>query len=219
MACRASVGKGRVPRGACGLMGTMTESPTKTKVAEGVEGPVPETGPGENPPDLLPIDSYVGHWWVVHTKSRNEKALASDLEKKRIQYFLPLARLKRRYGGRVTQVELPLFPCYLFLCGGEDERYATLMTHRVAAVIPVPDQDRLRTELHHVCRLIMSQEPVDLYPGLKQGCRCRVIRGSLAGLEGVVIRRRDICRVYVGVEVLGQSAELEIDPSLLEVIE
>jgi transcription antitermination factor NusG len=178
-----------------------------------------ETDSCPNPSDLLPIDALVGQWWLVHTKARNEKALATDLEKKRIQYFLPLARLKRRYGGRTTEVELPLFPSYLFLCGDEEDRYATLMTHRAAAVIGVQNQAQLRMELRHVYRLTMSQEPVDLYPGIRQGRRCRVVRGCLAGLEGVVLRRRDICRVYVGVEALGQSAELEVDPSLLEVIE
>jgi hypothetical protein len=60
---------------------------------------------------------------------------------------------------------------------------------------------------------------VDLYPGLRRGRRCRVVAGSLKGVEGVVLRRRGLYRVYVGVEALGQSAELEIDPSLLEVIE
>ena len=92
------------------------------------------------------------------------------------------------------------------------------MTHRAARVIRVVDQERLRSELRHVYQVTASDEPVDLYPGLRRGRRCRVVRGSLRGLEGVVLRRRDPCRMYVGVEVLGQSAEVEIDPSLLEVI-
>ncbi len=166
-----------------------------------------------------PIDAYTGRWWVVHTKSRSEKALAADLDKRAIGYFLPLVRIRRSHGGRSVRVELPLFPSYLFLCGGEEERYATLMTHRVARVISVVDQEGLKNELRHIHRMTTSDEAVDLYPGLRRGRRCRVLRGSLAGLEGVVLRRRNACRVSVGVEVLGQSAELEIDPSLLEVIE
>jgi transcription termination/antitermination protein NusG len=166
-----------------------------------------------------PLDSYIGRWWVVHTKSRNEKALATDLDRRGIAYFLPLVQTRRRYGGRVVYLQLPLFPGYLFLCGGEDERYETLMTHRAAAVITVVDQARLGAELRHVYRVTAAPGAVDLYPGLRRGRRCRVVRGSLAGLEGVVLRRRGMCRIYVGVEVLGQSAELEIDPSLLEAIE
>ena len=166
-----------------------------------------------------PIDTLVGDWWVVHTKARNEKALGSDLEKLGIGYFLPLARVKRKYGRRRLLVEIPLFPSYLFMCGGRDERSETLGTHRAANVIQVFDQRELKEQLRQIHRVTTSGKAVDLYPGLKRGILCRVIRGCLKGLEGVVLRRRGICRIYVGVEALGQSAELEIDADLLEAID
>jgi transcription antitermination factor NusG len=166
-----------------------------------------------------PIDAFEGQWWVAHTRSRNEKALAADLDRIGIGYFLPLVRTRRCYGGRKTYVQIPLFAGYLFVCGGENERYATLMTHRVANVIRVADQDRLTQDLRHIFRAVSSGVPVDLYPGIRRGRRCRVARGCLRGLEGVVLCRRGRFRVHVAVDVLGQSAEVEIDPALLEVIE
>lgn len=165
-----------------------------------------------------PVDVLDGRWWVVHTKARNEKALAWDLDREGIGYFLPLVKVKRRYGGRTFDLRLPLFPSYVFMCGGEDERYSTLMTHRAAHVIQVVDQERIKQELRQIYMVVESEEPVDLYPGIRRGRRCRVVGGSLAGLEGVVLRRGS-CRVYVGIDALGQSAELEIDPALLEVID
>jgi transcription antitermination factor NusG len=185
------------------------ESVTATDLTASVAAVVP----------LAPVDVLVGRWWVIHTKSRMEKALAADLERLKIGHYLPLLQTRRRYGGRVFDMSLPLFPGYLFLCGQEDDRYATLMTHRAAQVIPVVDQERLKHELRQVYRVTISDEPVDLYPGLRAGQRCRIASGSLQGIEGVVIRRRGLCRVYLGVEVLGQSAELEIDPALLEIID
>jgi transcription antitermination factor NusG len=137
----------------------------------------------------------------------------------RIGYFLPLVHSRRRLRGRTIERHLPLFPSYLFLCGSEEDRYATLMTHRVANVITVVNQEQLKSELRQIEHIILSEQPVDLFPGLKCGRRCRVVSGALAGIEGIVLRRRGVCRVYVGVEVLGQSAELEIDPAQLEVIE
>lgn len=166
-----------------------------------------------------PIDTLVDKWWVVHTKARNEKALGSDLEKLGIGYFLPLARVKRKYGRRRIQVEIPLFPSYLFMCGGRDERSETLGTHRAANVIQVFDQRGLKEQLRQIHRVTTSGKPVVLYPGLKRGTHCRVSRGCLKGLEGVVVRRRGACRIYVAVEALGQSAELEIDADLLETID
>ncbi len=166
-----------------------------------------------------PIETFVGDWWVVHAKARNEKALGFDLEKLGIGYFLPLARVKRQYGRRRILVEIPLFPSYLFMCGGRDERSETLGTHRAANVIQVLDQRELKEQLRQIHRVTTSGKPVDLYTGLKRGTHCRVIRGCLKGLEGVVLRRRGTCRIYVAVEALGQSAELEIDADLLEAID
>ena len=165
------------------------------------------------------IDASEGRWWAVHTKARNEKALAADLKSLGIGCFLPLTRVRRKYGGRTTHVRMPLFPGYLFLCGETDERHATLTTHRVASVIDVADPEGLKDDLRQIYRTVSSDVPVDVYPGIRRGRQCRVIRGSLRGLEGVVLRRRGVCRVYVAVEMLGQSAEVEIDPCLLETIE
>lgn len=173
----------------------------------------------ENWVESLPIDALDGDWYVVHTRARNEKALAADLDVRGIGYFLPLVRVRRVYGGRTSFVDLPLFPGYLFLCGGSAEREATLRTNRVASILSVCDQSRIRVELRHVYRTTSGDVPVDLYPGIRTGRLCRVARGSLKGLEGVVLRRRSVCRVYVGIEVLGQSAELELDPGLLELID
>ncbi len=180
---------------------------------------MPDAEPGEALAARGPVETLVGDWWVVHTRSRCEKALAAALDRKGIGYFLPLTRRKRTHGGRIVWVDMPLFPSYLFLCGGADARYETLMTHRAADVIAVVDQDRIKEELRHVYRVTASNMQVDLYTGLRQGRRCRVTHGPLRGLEGTVLRRRGICRIYVGVETLGQSAELEIDPALLEVID
>ncbi len=145
--------------------------------------------------------------------------MATDLDRQGIDHFLPLVCVRRKSHGRITESQLPLFPCYLFLNGGDEARYATLMTHRAANVLEVADQQRLNHELRHIWQIIASKQPVDLFPAIRQGRQCRVTSGPLAGIEGVVLRRRGMCRVCVGVEALGQSAELEIDPRLLEVIE
>lgn len=191
-----------------------------SEVLFSVSAPVEAEGTAANPIAGSPIELLPGPWWVVHTKARNEKALAASLERLRIGYFLPLVNTRRRYGGHTVWLQLPLFPSYLFLAGEEEDRYATLMTHRAAAVIRVTDQERLKKELIQIYRLTVSSEAtINLYPSLRRGHRCRVVRGSLAGLEGVILQRRDQCRMYVGIEALGQSAELEIDPSLLEALD
>lgn len=165
------------------------------------------------------IEEFCGSWYVLHTRARNEKATAADLTRLGIQNFLPLIRYRRIYGGKRRRVEIPLFPGYLFMCGDRMDREAALRTNRVAQILDVADQARLRGDLQQIHRVVTSEETVDFYPRLKRGTRCLVVSGSLQGLEGVVIRRKGPWRVFVGVEFLGQSAELEIDPTFLSIID
>jgi len=166
-----------------------------------------------------PIEEFVGRWYVLHTRARNEKAVAGDLGRLGIQHFLPLVCQGRIYHGKRRHVEIPLFPGYVFLCGGPADRETALRTHRIAQVLEVGDQTRLFDDLKQIHRIVTSDEAVDLYPRLRRGTRCRVVRGTLGGLEGVVIRRRGPWRVYVGVDFLGQSAELEIDAADLVILD
>ena len=100
----------------------------------------------ENPPIIWPeemsIADFEGNWWVAHTKSRNEKALANQLVNSHVPYFLPMHWKVSKSRGRTIRSLLPLFPGYLFFCGGEDQR---LDVPRAAAVEPQeqePDSDR-----------------------------------------------------------------------------
>src|SRR5689334_13100562 len=79
--------------------------------------------------------------WVVHTKSRNEKALARDLSQRGVRFFLPTAQIARRCRGKRLTLRVPLFPSYMFLSGDEEDRYVALMTHRAASITRVSDQD------------------------------------------------------------------------------
>ncbi len=167
----------------------------------------------------VPVDTLVGQWWVLHTRARNEKALTGELARANIHFFLPLVAYRRTYAGRVRLITMPLFPGYVFLCGRPEDRLAALRTNRVAHALEVADQDRLRSDLRQIQRVVESDLPVDLYPRLRKGSRCRIVRGPLAGLEGIVLKRRGPWRVSLSVQFLGQSAEVEIDPMLLEVDE
>ncbi len=156
---------------------------------------------------------------MLQTQARNEKVVAAALERQRVAHYLPLVRRRRVYGGRRVTVELPLFPGYVFLRGEGAECEAAWRTRRVSRILRVHDQARLHAELRQVRQLVDSDEDALLYPALLVGKRCRVVSGSLRGLEGVVVRRRRNCRLYIAVTILGQSAVVEIDGSLLEALD
>jgi transcription antitermination factor NusG len=174
----------------------------------------------DNPPAISPdttsLVDIAGPWWVAHTRSRHEKALAFDLLKCGVAFFLPMIEKTTVIRGRRFRGMHPLFPGYLFFAGDHEARYQALSTSHVAQVISVLDQARLVHELAQIERALTAQAGLDPFPYLKKGVRCRVVAGSLQGTEGVVVRRRGVTRLVLQVDMLGQAVAAEVDPSLVE---
>ncbi len=177
----------------------------------------------ENPPIIWPqaesIREFSGQWWVVHTRSRNEKALAHDLMSKNISYFLPMSWKVRRKSRRTIRSFLPLFSGYLFFCGQEDQRVELLKTNRVANLIEVIDQETLVDELVQIAQALRSGAPLTPHKYLKAGQKCRVISGPLIGMEGIVVKAKNAIRLVLQIDMLGQAASVEIDLDLIEVLD
>ncbi len=174
----------------------------------------------ENPPILFPehnaIEEIESTWWVAHTKSRNEKALAWDLLKWNIPYFLPLVEKASKRNGRTYRTLLPLFGGYVFFSGDEHSRYKAFTTNRIAGVIPVIDQAGLIHDLSQIFLTLQSGVPLDPHPYLKHGDRCRVIAGPLCGVEGIFLNRKKQTKLILQINILGQAAAVEMDAAMLE---
>ncbi|MDD5458085.1 MAG: transcription termination/antitermination NusG family protein [Phycisphaerae bacterium] len=177
----------------------------------------------DNPPITWPPDKsikdFAGIWWVVHTKSRNEKALANDLADRNVHYFLPMTTKISRKSGRKIKSLLPLFGGYLFFCGNEDDRLAVLKTNRTAGIIEVKNQPRLINELAQIQQAIVSGASLAPHKYIEKGKLCRVTSGPLADLKGIVIESRDQTRLILQVDMLGQAASVEISTDMIEVID
>ena len=178
---------------------------------------------GENPPIVWPegesISDFTGLWWVAHTRSRNEKALAKDLIHKDISYFLPMSWKVRRQRGRTIRSLLPLFSGYLFFCGKENQRIEVLRTNRVANLLAVKDQQRLLDELSQIEQALRTGATLIPHRYLKAGQYCRVIAGPLADLQGIVVKTRGTTRLLLQIDMLGQAASVEIDIDMIEILD
>jgi len=179
--------------------------------------------PSDNPAMIWPegkaLREFAGRWWVAHTKSRNEKALASDLANKGISYFLPMIWKVKKIRGRTIKSLLPIFGGYLFFCGEERQRVETLKTNRVANLIDVADQRRLIDELSQIEHAIIAGADLSPHDYIKVGQRCKVIGGALAGLQGIVAKTRNAMRLVLQIDMLGQAASVEIGTDMIEVVD
>src|SRR5688572_11411870 len=93
----------------------------------------------DNPPSIWPADALdqlpLGAWVAAYCRPRQEKALAWDLYKKGVAYFLPMVLRETSSGGRRRRNLYPLFPSYLFIAGREEDRVAGLKTDRIVQII------------------------------------------------------------------------------------
>ncbi len=67
-------------------------------------------------------------WYVIQTRSRFEKKCTNYLIKCGVSAYLPLTKKKNVWSDRIKEVEVPLFPGYLFIQFSENERYKILNT-------------------------------------------------------------------------------------------
>jgi transcription elongation factor/antiterminator RfaH len=158
-------------------------------------------------PDATP------QWYAVCTRSNHEKCAATHLEQRSIEHFLPLYESVRQWKDRRKRLECPLFPGYLFVRIPLQERLRVLVTPGVVRLVgfdnrpaALPDQEieALRNVLVHG----VHSEP---HPYLSVGRRVRITRGALAGMEGVLLRKKGRVRLVLSIDLIRQSAMIEVD--------
>ena len=168
------------------------------------------------PEDVLDLHEDKRIWWVAHTKSRREKALAASLRREHVGYFLPLVEKHYRSKGRTRWSVIPLFSGYVFFRGARIERYEALKTGHIARVIEVAEQERLIRELRQIERVVLMDAPLEPFPFVKLGERVRIVDGPFKGLEGIIERRKGSDRLILSVDVINQAVGLEIDADRVE---
>ncbi len=159
-----------------------------------------------------------GRWYALSTRHQHEKASADLLAKKGFETFLPLYSTTHRWKDRNKVLSLPLYPCYVFLRGGFDRRLQILTTPGVLGVVGfggrpgiIPD-----AEVEAIRQVVSSRLRAEPCPFLKCGDWVRVKNGPLEGIEGILLRKKNVCRLVLSVELLQQSVAVEVDACMVE---
>jgi transcription antitermination factor NusG len=168
----------------------------------------------------VPLSSHAGEatWYALYTRHQHEKAVANMLSNKGFEVFLPLYAAVHRWKDRNKQLLLPLFPCYVLLKGGLDRRLDVVTTPGVFALVGAGGRPAMipPEEIEAIRRATESSLRIEPHPFLKCGDRVRVKSGPLKGIEGILVRKKNLYRLVLSVELLGKSAAVEIDVFLVE---
>jgi transcription antitermination factor NusG len=167
---------------------------------------------------VLPAEYLEEHWYAVQTCANHEKRVLQQLGQRTVESYLPLYVSVRRWKGRRTCLELPLFPGYVFVRLALSDRMRVLQTPSVVrlvgfggqpAALPDLEMESLRQGLpREIC--------LQPHPYLKVGHRVRVRSGPLQGLEGILVRKKSGSRFVISLDLIMRSVAAEIDVAELE---
>ena len=154
-------------------------------------------------------------WFAIWTRSRHEKIVRDQLEKKSdVDVFLPTIGKWSRWKDRKKKIDWPLFPGYVFARFVADERVGILKVDGVVQIISnngmlsaIPDE-----EIDSIRTLVESELAYDPVPLIKEGDMVKVTSGPLKGVIGRLITKKGVqARLVLSVDLIGQAVSVEVD--------
>jgi transcriptional antiterminator RfaH len=161
------------------------------------------------------------HWYLVHTKPRQEKCALQNLEQQGYQCYLPTLLAERLRQGSLIVGDEPLFPRYLFIRLGQGQTaqsWAPIRSTRGVSrlvsfgVEPAKVDDRL-IEILRTREAAAQAEPERLFT---QGERVRLSDRAFVGIEGVYQMADGERRVMVLIELMGKPVVMKVDAVSLQ---
>ncbi len=152
-------------------------------------------------------------WYAIRTRSRHEKLVHDQLGSRGVEAFLPLVDRRRRWKDRWKTVSFPLFPGYCFARFPYHQRMSVLMAVGVVQVLGVNGHAIAipEPEIEAVRQLVTCTLPLDPHPYLREGMEAEVLRGPLAGVRGILVRKGRHARLVVAIHLIQQAASVELD--------
>ena len=152
-------------------------------------------------------------WFALQVRTRHENGVATYLQGKGYEWFLPLYKRRKRWSDRIKETEAPLFPGYLFCRFNPQDRLPILTTPGVTQIvgynrIPVPVDE---TEINAIRRLVSSGVPNQPCAFFRVGSTVRIETGALRGLEGILLELKGKRRLVLSISLLQRSVAVEID--------
>ncbi|HXY03362.1 MAG TPA: UpxY family transcription antiterminator [Terriglobales bacterium] len=156
-------------------------------------------------------------WYAIYTRFRYEKQVAAMLAYRGVEHYLPLYEAVHRWKDRNARVQLPLFPSYVFVYLNLQDRMRALTIPGVIRLVGCPHAEPLEgEEVEAIRNYLSSRLPVEPYPYLTKGSRVRITGGPLAGMEGLILRRKSTCRIVISLDLIQRSMVVEVPASDLE---
>lgn len=160
------------------------------------------------------------NWYAVYTKPRWEKKVVQLLDKKGLEYYCPLNKVRRKWSDRYKVIEEPLFKSYVFVHIKDDEKERIRLTDGVVNFVYWNGKPAIikSDEIEIIRKFLKEYENVEVSPvAFSAGQKVRIKTGLMMDTEGLVIKVVNN-RAYVLLESLGYELTAQFEKTNLEPI-
>ena len=159
------------------------------------------------------------NWYALYTCPRHEKRVAEEIEQRHIACFLPVYRSVRRWKDRRKELDLALFPGYVFVRIALQDKLQVLQVPGAVRLVTFNGRPAALPEQEIEClRNRQSNSKIEPHPYLRVGRRVRVRSGPLQGLEGIIRRSKDKCRLVFSLDLIMRSVAVEVDEADVDLV-
>jgi transcriptional antiterminator NusG len=147
-------------------------------------------------------------WFVLSVKARQEKTVAQMLRRRGFEECVPL------YAAGSNKSEyLPMFPGYVFCRFDAMVLNSVLTSPGITSIVSAGQSAALVSsqEIETIQTVVASGLPARPWQYVSAGQIVRVEGGSLAGVQGILLREQERIRIVISVKTLRRSVAIAID--------
>lgn len=155
------------------------------------------------------MNTFISGWYVIYTRPRHEKKVATELTDEKIDYYLPVRKEVRRWHDRNKLVDVPLFPSYVFVrLNSLKDYYEGLKINGALQYVRVGKElARIQEKVIHDMQLLIDHsEGLEVSSAYFQpGQMLLINQGALTGMACEVIELNNKQKILVRIHLLQRS--------------
>jgi transcriptional antiterminator RfaH len=160
------------------------------------------------------------HWYLIHTKPRQENIALENLQQQGYSCYLPLLNVEKIRRGKLAIILEALFPRYLFIqldTALSSQSWTPIRSTKGVNRLVAFGGQPAKVDEALVFLLMQSEEnqPERLQKMFAEGDKVQLTQGAFARLEGIYQMADGETRAMVLIEILNKPVRIAVEPAEL----
>jgi transcriptional antiterminator RfaH len=161
------------------------------------------------------MQTFENGWYVMYTKPRHEKKVSKQLERLKIDSYLPTIKTLRKWADRKKYIVMPLFPSYVFVNLENCQSYydSLEVDGKLNYVRAGKEMARISDSTINEIKLMVGSDESNIEvcsEHLEAGRKLFIVNGPFTGFNCEVVRHRGKQKILVRIDLLHRNLLLDI---------